>query len=106
MTVHFAAARTPAHSPLARALSRRGHGVAANDNDGGARLTDDRLLYAALRHFAEHGLSAARMARVQAETAFFAGERESYDWWLGICSTLDKRLANSLATAVSGGKAS
>lgn len=55
------------------------------------------MLHAALRHFAEHGLGAAREARRQAETAFFAGDRASYDWWLSICRTLDRRMAEELA---------
>lgn len=51
------------------------------------------MLRAALRHFGEHGLGAARAARAQAERAFFAGDRQSYDWWIAITRTLDKRLA-------------
>lgn len=94
MTVHFAASRLPAHSPLARILQRRAPAAAANDNC--AERPDDRLLHAALRHFAQYGLGAAREARRHAEAAFFAGDRASYDWWLGICRTLDTRLAKSL----------
>lgn len=93
MTIHFAAARNPARSPLARAFSRRAPGNPANDN-GGTGL-DDKLLHAALRHFAQHGIGAARAAHAEAEKAFFAGDRKSYDWWLGICRTLDRRLAAS-----------
>ena len=51
------------------------------------------MLRAALRHFADHGLGAARAAREQAEQAFFAGDRQSYDWWLGVTRALDRRLA-------------
>jgi len=65
-------------------------------NDNGPAETSDRLLHAALRHFAEHGLGAAREAREQAEKAFFAGDRESYDWWIAICRTLDRRIAAQL----------
>jgi hypothetical protein len=101
MTVYFAAARSPARSPLARALARKPHGGAANDN-GRVRETDDLMLHAALRHFAEHGLGAARAARKQAEAAFFAGDRQTYDWWLGICRTLDRRLAAQLVRATGG----
>ena len=93
MTLRFAAARSTAASPLARALSRRAPGHAANDN---ATDTNDHLLHAALRHFAEHGLGAARDAHRRAERAFFVGDRESYRWWLGVCRTLDKRLAAPL----------
>ena len=93
MTLRFAAARSTAASPLARALSRRAPGHAANDN---GTDTNDHLLHAALRHFAEHGLGAARDAHRRAERAFFVGDRESYRWWLGVCRTLDKRLAARL----------
>ena len=98
MTVHFAAARSTARSPLARALARRAHGRAANDN-GGQVESDDLMLHAALRHFAAHGLGAARAARKQAEAAFFSGDRQAYAWWLGVCRTLDRRLAAQLVRA-------
>lgn len=93
MTLRFAAARTPAHSPIARALSRRTFGRAANDN-GDER--EDEMLKAALRHFATHGLGAAHEARRHAEAAFFADDRQAYEWWLGICRTLDRRIAAQL----------
>lgn len=93
MTMRFAAARIAAASPLARALSRRVPDAPANDN---GTESDDHLLHAALRHFAQHGLGAASDAHRQAEAAFFAGEHESYRWWLGVCRTLDKRLAARL----------
>ena len=101
MTVTFAAARSPAHSPVARALARKALDRAANDN-GGMQAKDDLMLHAALRHFAEHGLGAARAARRQAEAAFFAGDRQTYDWWLGVCRTLDRRLAEQLVRATGG----
>ncbi len=97
----------PLCAPLARAVARRAQCRTANDNAAdkpfGAMLreyrlhrdapADERILRAALRHFAEHGLGAARAARAQAEAAFFAGDRQAYDWWLGITRTLDRRLA-------------
>lgn len=95
MPVRFAAARHTTRSPIARALARKAVERAANDNRDG--MTDDRLLHAALRHFARHGLGAAREAQAQAQKAFFAGDRQSYDWWLAICRTLDRRLADELA---------
>ena len=101
MPLRFAAARSPACSPIARALARRALGRAANDN-GTPESADDLMLHAALRHFAEHGLGAARAARRQAEQAFFAGDRQGYQWWLGICRTLDRRLAAQLVRATSG----
>lgn len=79
---------------MARAIER-----VANDNGapGGEafdkRASSDQMLRAALRHFAQHGIGAAREARAQAEKAFFAGDRQAYDWWLGITRTLDRRLA-------------
>ena len=91
MSLRFAAARSPDRSPVARALRKRTIECVANDN--GANAEHDQMLRAALRHFGEHGLGAARMARQSAETAFFAGDRERYDWWLGICRMLDRRLA-------------
>lgn len=93
MTLRFAAARTTSASPLARVFARRAPAAAANDNGS---ETNDHLLHAALRHFAQHGMSAARDAHQRAEQAFFAGDRESYQWWLGVCRTLDKRLAARL----------
>lgn len=114
MSIHFAAARSAAKSPVARILSRRSVGRPANDNPGAFRRVpgqgqyelaayhafgldqQDLLLKAALRHFAEHGIGAAREAHKQAEAAFFAADRQSYEWWLGICRALDRRLAERL----------
>ncbi|MEO1729981.1 MAG: hypothetical protein AAFR64_04515 [Pseudomonadota bacterium] len=103
MTIHFAAAKTGSHAagrapacqPIARALACRAMERVAND-DGPPRESrglHDEVLRAALRHFAQHGLGAARAARAQAEAAFFAGDRQAYEWWLGITRTLDRRLA-------------
>lgn len=101
MMFHFAAARSTANSPIARALARKALLRAANDNpraanDDGRRGPHDHMLHAALRHFAEHGIGAAHEARKQAEQAFFSGDRESYDWWLTVCRALDRRLAAQL----------
>ncbi len=99
MSIRFAAPNTPgqapACAPVARAMVRRAEERAANDN--GNPVPSDEMLRAALRHFAEHGLGAARAAREQAEKAFFAGDRQAYDWWLGITRTLDRRLAAQTA---------
>ena len=98
MTLRFAPARSVSLSPLARAFVRRRVDGAANDNvDLATAERNDRLLRAALRHFAAYGMGAAREAQAQAEQAFFAGDRTSYDWWLGICRTLDRRMAEDLA---------
>lgn len=99
MTIHFAAAKTPGRSPscspITKALVARAIERVANDNGdaAGTRSANDQMLRAALRHFAHHGIGAAREARAQAEKAFFAGDRQGYDWWLGITRTLDRRLA-------------
>lgn len=100
MTIHFAAARSVARSPVAWCLAGSVAGYAVNDNEEGAG--DDLLLHAALRHFARHGIGAARAARESAQQAFFAGDRECYLWWLGVCRTLDRRLARGLEQSVSG----
>lgn len=102
MTVHFAAARNAASAPLARAFARRSTPEAANDNRD---WHHDQLLRAALRHFAKHGLGAASDARAMAEQAFFAGDRETYRWWLGICQTLDRRLARQISAVALAEKA-
>ena len=49
---------------------------------------------------AAHGLKAAETARDMAEEAFRAGDEDSYRWWLGICRTLDARLARQLESRV------
>ncbi len=94
MTIHFAAARDAAKSPVARALQRPEICHAQNDN--GPAGDHDLMVYAALRHFSEFGLGAPHQARENAKAAFFAGDRKSYDWWREICRLLDKRLAQGL----------
>ncbi|QFT78234.1 hypothetical protein [Erythrobacter sp. THAF29] len=100
MSIRFAAPHTPGRLPappsIARALARRSIERAANDN--GDMTGHDAKLRDALRMFAEHGLGAARAARGKAEKAFFAGDRQSYDWWLGVTRTLDRRLAEEAST--------
>ncbi len=87
-----------ASNAYARAMAVRAMRRAANDNGGNEGMlgltSQDPMLRAALRHFADHGLGAAREARSRAEYAFFEGDRAAYDWWLGITRTLDRRLAN------------
>ena len=95
MTIRFAAPRDALPSRLDPRTVHKACRVPANDN--GADRPSDAMLHAALRHFAEHGLAAAQRARKQAEAAFFAGDRQAYQWWLEICRTLDRRLANELA---------
>ena len=71
---------------------------AANDNAagvGGSGIGGEQLLRAALRHFAQHGLSAAERARDNAESAFFAGDSDQYRWWMAICTTLDRQFVST-----------
>lgn len=95
MSIRFAAPPQARNVRLSRRQARAAIVQPGNDNDGGN--SEDALLRAALRHFAEHGLSAASHARRRAEAAFFAGDRAAYRWWLGVCRTLDRRLARELA---------
>lgn len=96
MPLRFAAALPVAATLSGKAQQRRMAGRAANDNTFGAG--HDVLLRDALKHFAKHGLSAASVARREAERAFFDGDRASYTHWLGICRTLDRRLAAAVST--------
>ncbi len=102
MSIHFAFARKNSTSPIARALVRGPLRQPANDNPATALASAEQTiaLKAALRHFARYGLGAAAEARKQAEAAFFAGDREGYARWLGICRTLDRRIAGHLARQV------
>lgn len=98
MTINFAAAR-PAVCTLGAYLFRPRIGLqAANDN--GEPLRHDGVLRDALKLFAEYGLGAAEEARTRAERAFFAGKSEDYRRWLGICRTLDRRVAACVAVRV------
>lgn len=94
MTIRFAAARRH-DGPMSHVLGRATLRAAANDNSAGNN--GDLMLRAALRHFATHGLGAAEAAKARAETAFFAGDRAEYRWWLDICRMLDRRMAEAVA---------
>jgi len=96
MPIHFAAARSASHSPVARALAKRAVRRAANDNPGGACEGETRVLHAALRHFAEHGLRAAEEAAAMAEQAWRTGEPATCAWWTEVCHKLDRKLALKL----------
>ncbi|WP_133366782.1 hypothetical protein [Qipengyuania sediminis] len=97
MPMHFAAARSAARSPVARALAKKALRRAANDNPGGAGESfADPILHAALRHFGEHGLGAASAAAALAETAWRAGEMDACRWWTGICGKLDRDRARDM----------
>ena len=94
MTIRFAASTGANSSRMSARARRRIRELPANDN--AVSWATDALLHAALRHFAEHGLSATRRARKQAEAAFFAGDRQGYQWWLEVCRALDRRMASEL----------
>lgn len=101
MPIHFAAARSAARSPVARALARKALRRAANDNPGGAgEQASDPILHAALRHFGEHGINAASEAAALAERAWRAGEVDACHWWTGICSKLDRAMARELVRKI------
>lgn len=105
MTIRFAAAtasdlaarRLPACQPVARALVARAMERVSNDNASAesaqSQAYNDKVLRASLKHFAENGMGAASIARAQAQAAFSAKDRQSFDWWLAITRTLDRRLA-------------
>lgn len=93
MTIRFAAAQGSPTS-LDRYFGTDIRSAPAND--GASTQQSDALLREALLHFARTGLGAADAAREQAEAAFFAGDRERYDHWLGICRLLDARMARAV----------
>jgi len=96
MSIRFAAPPQALGLRLSGARARAAVALPHNDND--ATHSNDALLRASLRHFAEHGLAAAGHARRRAEAAWFAGDKDAYNWWLGICRTLDRRLARQLGS--------
>ncbi|MFC4296398.1 hypothetical protein ACFO0A_15185 [Novosphingobium tardum] len=59
-------------------------------------LAGDMFLGDALRLFAARGLGAARHAAECAMHAIAEGDRNGFVEWLGICRTLDRRLAATL----------
>jgi hypothetical protein len=96
MSIRFAAPTHALNFRVSRACLRATTVQPHNDNQ--PAYSDDAFLRAALRHFAEHGLAAAGHARRRAESAYFAGDRDAFQWWLGICRTLDRRLARQLGS--------
>jgi len=102
MTIHFAAAQGNLRPRLNRLQARAALSRAANDNSSVGGDAEKAILHAALRQFAQHGIGAAAHARTQAEAAFFAGDRRTYQWWLGVCRTLDRRMAAGLARKADG----
>lgn len=98
MTMHFAPAIPHRNQAVAGALGAAVPAGAANDNDHG--LCHDAIIKATLRHFANHGLSAARRACENAEAALQAGDHEDCRFWLSICRMLDRRMAAAISARV------
>jgi hypothetical protein len=95
MSIRFAAPPQATRVRLSGRHARAAIVTAANDNEGDEQA--EAMLRASLRHFAERGLAAAIHARAEAEAAWFAGDKQAYRWWLGICRTLDGQMARDLA---------
>lgn len=95
MSIHFSAAADSVSSRVARALIA--HVPLRPANDNGPEPSNDLILRAALHHFAEHGLSGARVA---ADRARIAGDRAEALHWLAICRALDRRMGARLAREI------
>jgi len=65
-------------------------------NDLSVRFDEAKVLAAALRLFAAHGLSAAANAGQRAEEAAHRDDETETAWWLAVCRMLDRRLAREL----------
>lgn len=102
MPIHFAAARSGARSPVARALTRKAVGKPANDNPRLVGDLHDPVLTAALHHFGAYGLRAADQAAKQARAAALSGDRHGCRWWTRICATLDRRMGRDLIREMNG----
>lgn len=98
MSIRFAAPKKAIRNRMDAFEAQGACLLAANDNAHGRVLNpiSNSTLRAALRHFAQHGLAAARHAGAQAEAARHAGDELAYAWWLDICRALDRRLAFEL----------
>ena len=90
MITHFAFAPKAANRSLHRALAVPCWREADNDNGSAPKA---EVLRAALKFFAQPGLSAAERAKELAQEAFFNDDRKAYKHWLEICRALDRRMA-------------
>lgn len=112
MTIRFSAARGGTTPAVMRMLCSWAPLDAVNDNAGERRASplrpsaanqngrDERMLTEALRHFAIHGLSAARHARANAEAARLAGDGKACEWWIAVCRQLDRRMADAFERGI------
>ena len=94
MPIRFAAPPSTLRARLTPEEARAACWLPANDNN--SSTASDAMVHAALRHFAEHGLAAARHARKKAELALKANDQREFEWWLGICRALDRKMAREL----------
>ncbi len=94
MSIRFAAPRSALRNRMDETQARTCCPMPANDN--GARHTSETMLHAALRHFADHGLAAARHAFQQAQQAAEEGDEQAFSYWLEMCRALDRRMAQEL----------
>ena len=95
MPVTLATTGAKASSPFV--VTRSDRCALRPDNDNAcAQSGQDRIIEAALRHFAVHGLGSARAACVEAERSLTAGDIALSGEWLAICSAFDRRLGAEL----------
>jgi hypothetical protein len=93
----FDPARTAGRHAAGRGLVTRVRVLAAND-DGAEDEAPvpgafDPVLVEALRHFARHGLDAARVAHAEAVHAAGEGNDPATERWIAITGMFDRRLA-------------
>lgn len=94
MSIRFAAARGALRPRMTPFRVRTLNLAAANDNGAPWRRIGE--LEAALRHFARHGVAAARVAADKAQAAQAAGDAAGHEQWMDICRTLDRRMARQI----------
>jgi hypothetical protein len=99
MSVRFASANHPVRRLGWRAAGRGlvAPALARAANDNGSASPDtarfDPMLAEALRHFAVHGLAAAKAAVDAAADAAYRGDATEQDHWLAITRMFDRRMA-------------
>jgi hypothetical protein len=96
MSIRFAAAGSGECMVVARVLSSPCPRPAANDVE--AAICHDQLLVSTLRHFARHGLGAAREARRLAQEAHRQQDQDRYRHWLAVYRHLDHGAAGRMGT--------
>lgn len=104
MSIRFAPAAGSAYHLssvlLSPRLARRAQRKAANDDRASvSKAAFDPTLAEALRHFARHGMNAARSAYDEAELAKAHSDLCAFEHWLAITRNFDPRLARQLEGA-------